>query len=96
VSSSSGQGPCDVFDVAGRLRESGIRSLQRMSTSYLAQMERACDRHPGCYTDERAMETFDPTDRDLAAALNHVSIAGHRRYAEIAWSALPEEITSRP
>ena len=51
---------------------------------------------PGCYTDERAMETFDPTDRDLAAALNHVSIAGHRRYAEIAWSALPEEVTSRP
>ena len=96
VSSSSGHGPCDVFDVAGRPRESGIRSLQRIVDSYLAQIERACDRHPGCYTDERAMETFDPTDRDLAADLNHLSIAGHRKYAEIAWSALSEEVTSRP
>lgn len=58
-------------------------------------MEIACARHPGCYTDERAMETFDPTDRDLSTDLHHLSIAGHRKFAELAWSVLPEEIVTR-
>ena len=95
VRNNSGNGPCAVFDAAGRPRPAGMRSMQGIIDSYLEQVEAACARHPGCYTDERAMESFEPTDEDLSADLNHLSIAGHRKYAEIAWSALPEEIRTR-
>lgn len=95
VNSSSGDGPCDVFDDRGRPRAAGVRSMQRIVDSYRRQMEVVCARHPGCYTDEAALETFAPTDHDLSADLNHLSTAGHRKYAEIAWSALPDAITHR-
>ena len=95
VRANSGDGPCDVFDGRGRPREAGMRSMQRIVDSYRAQLELVCARHPGCYTDNAALETFAPTDRDVASDLNHLSIAGHGKYAAIAWSAMPEEIKGR-
>lgn len=95
VRANSGEGPCDVFDSLGRPRAAGLRSMQRIVDSYRAQLELVCLRHPGCYTDGAALETFDPTDRDVAPDLNHLSVAGHRTYAEIAWSAMPDEIKER-
>ena len=95
VRANSGDGPCDVFDDKGRPREAGLRSMQRIVDSYSEQLEVVCARHPGCYTDTGALETFEPADRDVASDLNHLSVAGHRKYAEIAWSAMSEEIKQR-
>ena len=96
VSSSSGDGPCDVFDNKGRPRPAGMRSMQQIIDTYREQMQSTCSQHAGCYTDNAALETFNPEDSDLSADLNHLSIAGHRKYAEIAWSAMPDEIKERP
>jgi hypothetical protein len=93
---NSGTGPCDVFDEKGALRPKGIRSLQAIVDSYWAQLERVCSKHPGCFTDHGAEERFVPTDKDLGPDLNHLSIAGHKKYAELAWRALPEQIKKRP
>jgi hypothetical protein len=96
VMANSGTGPCDVFDGKGKLRPAGIRSMQEIVDSYWAQIEKVCAAHPGCFTDGGAEQIeFVPTDRDVAADLNHLSIAGHRKFAAIAWRAFPEEIKHR-
>ena len=96
VVANSGTGPCAVFDAKGKPRPAGIRSMQEIVDSYWAQVEKVCAAHPGCFTDGGAEQAeFVPTDRDLAADLNHLSIAGHKKYAAIAWKAFPQEIKQR-
>lgn len=87
---------CDVFNGKGKPRPAGIRSMQEIVDSYWAQVEKVCATHPGCFTDQGAEQAeFVPTDRDVTADLNHLSIAGHRKLAAIAWQAFPEEIKQR-
>ena len=93
---NSGTGPCAVFDEQGRRRPEGISSQQAIIDSYRAEIAAACARHDDCYTDEGAELTFVPTDADVGSDLAHLSIAGHRKYAEIAWRALPDAIKDRP
>lgn len=97
VAENSGSGPCDVFDSEGRPRPAGMRSLQRIVDAYWARLERVCAAHSGCFTDGYAQQReFVPTDRDLSSDLNHLSLAGHAKFAAIAWRALPAAIKDRP
>ena len=93
---NSGTGPCAVFDAEGRRRPAGIRSQQEIIDSYRAEIATACAAYAGCFTDEGAELSFVPTDADVAADLAHLSVAGHHKYAAIAWQALPGEIKDRP
>lgn len=93
---NSGTGPCAVFDARGRRRPEGVRSQQEIIDSYRAEISAACSKHPGCFTDDGAELSFVPTDADVASDLSHLSVAGHHKYAEIAWQALPDEIRDRP
>lgn len=96
VLANSGTGPCDVFNGAGKPRPAGIRSMQEIVDSYWAQVEKVCAAHPGCFTDQGAEQAeFVPKDRDVTADLNHLSIAGHKKMAAIAWQAFPKEIKQR-
>ena len=92
---NSGTGPCAVFDNAGKRRPEGIRSQQEIIDSYRREIADACSTHARCSTDEGAELAFVPTDADVAPDLAHLSVAGHRKYAEIAWQALPDEIKDR-
>jgi hypothetical protein len=97
VLDNSGSGPCDVFDAEGRPRPAGMRSLQRIVDAYWDRLERVCAAHRGCFTDGYAQQRdFVPADRYLSVDLDHLSVAGHRRFAAIAWRALPAEIKDRP
>ena len=96
VVSNSGTGPCAVFDQHGKTRPSAIRSMQGIVDAYWAQVEKVCRSHPGCFTDGGAEAAFVPTNRDVAADLNHLSVAGHQKFAAIAWKAFPEQIKRRP
>lgn len=97
VQQNSGTGPCDVFKENGQPSPRGIRSMQAIVDAYWARVESVCARHDGCFTDHAAQQQrFMPTDRDVAWDRNHLSIAGHRKYAEIVWSESPEEIRTRP
>ena len=93
---NAGTGPCQVFDADGDPRPAGVRSMQRIVDAYWAEVESVCAAHPGCFTDGGALQSFVPTDEDVALDFNHLSIAGHRKYAEIAWKAFPDEIKKRP
>jgi hypothetical protein len=97
VADYSGTGPCDVFDGKGRPRRAGIVGTQRISEGYWAEIERVCARHAGCATDGFAENReFIPVDEDLSVDMNHLSVAGHAKYAAIAWKALPKEIKDAP
>ena len=97
VEQNSGNGPCDVFKENGQPSARGMRSMQAIVDAYWARVESVCARHDGCFTDHGVQQQrFMPTDPDVAWDRNHLSIAGHRKYAEIAWSEFPEQIKSRP
>jgi hypothetical protein len=97
VAGNSGTGPCDVFDGKGRPRRAGIVAMQRITEAYWAEIERVCARHEGCATDGLAENReFVPVDEDLSVDMNHLSVAGHAKFAAIAWKALPKEIKDLP
>jgi hypothetical protein len=97
VEASSGTGPCAVFDERGRPRPAGIRSMQDIVDGYWAGVERACAAHPRCWTDGGAeQERFVPVDRDVTPDRSHLSVAGHRKFAAIAWDAFPDEVKQMP
>jgi hypothetical protein len=97
VADNQGTGPCDVFDERGNPRQAGITSLQRVVDDYWAEVERVCGLHPGCATDGGAEQReFVPSDADVAIDHNHLSVAGHAKYAAIAWKALPDAIKQAP
>lgn len=97
VAANSGTGPCDVFDGKGKLRPAGITSMQKIVDSYWAQVEKVCAAHLGCFTDHGAeQEQFHVTDADVAMDLNHLSVAGHRKFAAVAWQAFPDQVKQRP
>ena len=90
-------GPCDLFDARGRPRPAGIASMQAITEGYWAQIEEVCARHEGCATDGLAENReFVPVDADLSVDMNHLSVAGHAKFAAIAWRALPREIRTAP
>ena len=95
VAGSSGDGPCDIFTPSGRVRPERVRSMQGIVDDYWATVTRVCRRHATCFTDGGAQKAFVPTDSDLSADNNHLSIAGHRKFAALAWAALPEAIKER-
>ncbi|MCW2781463.1 MAG: family lipase [Marmoricola sp.] len=94
VRAFSGAGPCQLFH-KGKPRKAGIQTMQKIVDSYWAQIVTVCAAHPECFTDHGVEQRFVPTDQDLAADLNHLSIAGHRKFAAIAWAAFPDEIKQR-
>lgn len=95
VADNSGTGPCDVFDGSGRPRPVGMRSLQNIVDAYWTQVEWVCAAHDRCFTDGNVQRRFRPTDSLVAGDLGHLSVAGHRAYARLAWQALPQEIKQR-
>ncbi|WP_426562515.1 hypothetical protein ACPPVT_17595 [Angustibacter sp. McL0619] len=96
VTDNTGTGPCGVFDASGAVRPAGVQSMQEIVDTYWRTVVQVCSKHPGCYTDGGAEQAFTVTDRDLAADGNHLSIAGHHKFAAIAWRTLPPQITQRP
>ena len=95
VAANSGGGPCGVFTSAGRLRMAGVHSMQKIVDDYWSTLTRVCRRHDGCFTDGGAQKAFVPTDRDVGPDFNHLSIAGHRKFAALAWAAFPAAIKDR-
>jgi lysophospholipase L1-like esterase len=96
VTENSSPGPCQLFKPDGTVRPAGVRTLQRIVDSYWAQVVKVCAAHPGCYTDGGAEQKLVPTAQDLVSDGNHLSVAGHEKFAAIAWDALPDEIKQRP
>ncbi len=69
--------------------------MQHIVDAYWKQIVAVCGAHPECFTDGGAEQAF-VVDRDLAPDGNHLSIAGHRGYAESAWPLSPRRSSSGP
>jgi hypothetical protein len=96
VAANAGTGPCDIFDPQGRPNQHGRASLQKIVAMYWKSVEATCARFPRCFTDGGVMTSMKVDLSDLNSDFNHLSVSGHRKYAALAWSALPAEIRDRP
>jgi hypothetical protein len=96
VAANSGTGPCDIFDPQGRPSRSGRRSLQAIVDLYWNAIEKTCARFDRCFTDGGALQDMRVGVDDVTLDYNHLSISGHRKFARLAWSALPAAIRERP
>lgn len=85
----TGTGPCDPIDLeAGRLLPRREVYLQHLVDRYWRIVSAVCAQYPTCRTDHAAMQQMDLEPGDLAADLNHLSVAGHHKMAALAWHAL--------
>jgi hypothetical protein len=96
TSQMAGSGPCDLFDERGRPRPAGIRREQALYDMYWATAVRTCHRIPRCFTDGGVERRLVPEPRDITYDFMHLTPSGHRKFAELAWSALPAAIGERP
>jgi hypothetical protein len=96
IEDESGTEPCDLFTYDGKVRPSGIRTLQRLGDEYFAEIERVCASHKNCWTDKGALLKMPVREDDLAEDYGHASVKGHADIAAYAWKALPDEIKTRP
>jgi hypothetical protein len=85
----AGDGPCEVVDpTTMELDPRKEAGLQALVDDYFGVVVDACAHFPTCGTDGGAMQGMDLAPDDLAPDLDHLSIQGHRKVAEIAFRAL--------
>jgi hypothetical protein len=84
----SGDGPCDVFDQAGKVRPAGIASMEKIIDGYHKQIAVTCARFRNCRYDHGALYHMVIQRADLTPDGNHLSIRGQKKMAATAWAAL--------
>lgn len=82
-----GTGPCDLLDPAGHIRTSAVNYEQGIVEHYQQQVAVVCRAVPHCHYDDGALQHFPLTTADLTPDANHLSVSGHKKYAELAWNA---------
>ena len=88
----SGVGPCDTVDPdTGRIVPSKEKAMQRLVDAYWAIVTKVCAEFANCRTDGGAMQAMDLEATDLSFDLDHLSVAGHAKMAEIVWGVLNGE-----
>jgi hypothetical protein len=95
LTGARGNGLCDTFTFAGKVRPAGIASLQRLVDAYFRTVQGVCDGHPRCWTDRGAMQGMPLRRGYLTDDLSHLSVRGHAVMAHYAWAALPSAIKNR-
>lgn len=84
-----GSGPCDFIDPRGGLVPKELKRLESVIDGYEAALRNGCAKFERCRYDDNAFH-----DAPVRAAytspidLNHFSVAGHAKAAEVAWRAM--------
>jgi hypothetical protein len=82
----TGDGMCDLFQPDGKsVARKHVANLTRIIEAYEAEQVRVCAQFQRCHTDGGAFGTYVDTPEGLASDLQHLSIAGHARAAEVIW-----------
>ena len=85
----TGTGPCDVVDPnTKQIVPSKEAYLQGLVDDYFGIITDVCSKYPACRTDGGAMHKMDLAPADLSTDMNHLSVAGHAKMAQIAFDAL--------
>ena len=81
----SGTGPCVPLNTDGEVIEENIDAFLEIIAAYEAEQQRRCDAVPQCATDEGALAAFVDEEEDLSSDLNHLSVVGQAKAAELIW-----------
>ncbi len=85
----TGAGPCDTVSPAtGKIDPAKEAYLQGLVNDYFGIVTETCALYPTCRTDGGAMQQMDLAPGDMSSDLNHLSVAGHAKMAEITFAAL--------
>lgn len=85
----TGDGPCDtVSPETGQIDPAKEAYLQGLVNDYFGIVTGTCALYPTCRTDGGAMQHMDLASEDLSSDMNHLSVAGHAKMAEITFAAL--------
>ena len=85
--SLGGTGPCAIFDPDGQTVPDEVERITSIVARYDDRSASVCDRFERCHHDPAVFQEVE--DRKLLASdLTHLSIEGHARNADAAWSAL--------
>jgi hypothetical protein len=85
---SSGTGPCDLFDEAGNLVLTHVEFLTGVIESYEKAEAEACGQFVHCRYDGGAMSRGVDKLEYLGPDWGHLSVAGHAWAADLAWSGM--------
>jgi lysophospholipase L1-like esterase len=85
---NTGTGPCDLFSPSGKAVPAHWRYSEKVIQGYHAQLEAVCKQFPTCRYDGGALYRMVITAQDLAPDGQHLTIAGHRKQAELEWGIL--------
>lgn len=92
LAANTGDGPCDLFDSAGKLQPEHVAYFETVAASYFAQMTQSCADLPHCFFDDGALHRMPITAADLTPDLNHLSISGQSKQAAIEWDLLASNL----
>ena len=85
----TGAGPCDTVDpTTKQIVPAKEAYLQGLVDDYFGIITAVCSKYPACRTDGGAMQGMDLAPTDLSTDMNHLSVAGHAKMAQIAVGAL--------
>lgn len=84
----AGDGPCDLFDLAGKLQPKRLRYLAAVTGRYYHEAAQACAEFLHCLYDGGAVHKLVIGPADLTPDHNHLSIAGQRKEAATVWTVL--------
>jgi len=84
-------GPCVFVDRDGTLVPQEAQRLERIITAYERIQAKVCDAHARCDHDHGAFSKAIERPGDYTEDLNHLSIQGHARAAQLAWRALQDQ-----
>jgi hypothetical protein len=86
----SGPGPCAFVNQQGQIVREELDRLERIILEYEQRMGEVCDAHENCDHDHGAFSAVVDQPGDYTDDLDHLSIQGHARAAEVAYTALQE------
>jgi hypothetical protein len=85
---AGGAGPCAFISFEGRIVPKELARLESIIPRYEAQLEAGCESVRPCEYDGGAFARIMDRPEHIASDLNHLSVEGHAKAAEVAWAAL--------
>jgi hypothetical protein len=87
-STNSGSGPCDAFDVNGKLQPAHLAYFETVAAQYFAGLAAGCRAVPRCRYDGGALHAMRITAADVTPDFNHLSVAGQAKQAAVEWKVV--------
>jgi hypothetical protein len=85
---AGGAGPCAFISFEGRIVPKELARLESIIPRYEAQLEAGCKGVARCQYDSGALARIVDRPEYIAKDLNHFSVEGHAKVAEVTWTAL--------